>query len=329
MPLLEITIATWDYDRVRPLIDGRVTVEGCSIRYLPMPVEEIFQRAYFHEEFDVTELGFSPYLIALSRGLTDYRAIPAFLSRSFRHNAIYIRSDRGIEAPEDLRGKTLGVPEFQMSAALWARGMLADQYGIAIDDMSWVQGGLETPGRREKFPLNLPEGFPLSIETGNSLNAMLAAGEIDGMITARAPSCFIAGHPQIRRLFPDSKSAEQTYFRKTGIFPIMHAVGIRAALVEQHPWLAMSLLKAFEKARRIAMAELSEVAALKIALPWLTDHLQETRAIMGDDFWRYGFAANRPALEAMTRYSFDQGLSARQLAPEELFVPSTLDDIRV
>jgi len=326
---LTLTVATWDYDRVRPLIDGRVKVEGCELRYLPMPVEEIFQRAYFHEEFDVTELGFSPYLIALSRGLTGYRAIPAFLSRSFRHNAIYIRTDRGIEVPEDLRGKILGVPEYQMSAALWARGLLADRHGLRADDINWVQGGLETPGRREKFPLNLPPGFPLRVESAKSLDSLLRAGEIDGMISARAPSSFLAGAPFVRRLFGDHMGAEQAYFRDTGIFPIMHAVGVRNTLVHDHPWLAASLLKAFEQARRIAMADLSEVAALKVSLPWLTDHLEETRAAMGDDYWTYGFASNRPTLDTMARYSFEQGLSVRRLSPEELFVPATLDDIRV
>lgn len=329
MALLTLTIATWDYDRVRPLIDGRVTVEGCEVRYLPMPVEEIFQRAYFHNEFDVTELGFSPYLIALSRGMTRYRAIPAFLSRSFRHNAIYIRTDRGIERPEDLRGKTVGVPEYQMSAALWARGLLADRHGVAAADMAWVQGGLEVPGRREKFPLNLPEGFPLRVENEKALSAMLAAGEIDAMMSARAPSCFIEGHQRVARLFADPKAAEQDYFRSTGVFPIMHAVGVRDDLVAKYPWLAMSLLKAFEKARRIAMDDLAEVAAIKLTLPWLTAHLEETRSVMGEDFWTYGFENNRKTLEAMTRYSFAQGLSARHLAPEELFVPSTLDAIRV
>src|SRR5262249_29694026 len=227
MSRLPITIATGDYDRVRALTDGRVRVEGCDVNYITMPVEECFERAFFHGEFDVAEIGFSPYLIALSRGTAPYVAIPAFLSRMFRHSAIYIRTDRGIEGPQDLRGKRVGVPEYQMSAALWVRGFLKDEHAVAAHDIAWVQAGLEQAGRRGKFPLNLPEGFPLAAAgEGEVLSNMLAEGRLDAVISARRPSCFIAGHPEVRRLFPDFRAAERDYFRRSGHFPIMHAVGI-------------------------------------------------------------------------------------------------------
>jgi 4,5-dihydroxyphthalate decarboxylase len=326
MSRLPITIATWDYDRVRPLVDGRVRVEGCDVNYITMPVEECFERAYFHGEFEVAEIGFSPYLIALSRGTPPYVAVPAFLSRMFRHSAVYIRSDRGVTGPADLKGKRVGVPEYQMSAVLWFRGYLQDEFGIAAKDLNWVQGGLENPGRREKFPLNLPPGFPLeAAPEGQSLSQMLADGALDAVMAARRPSCFVAGHSKVRRLFPDYRAAERDYFRKSGIFPIMHAVGVRRDVLERHPWLAASVYKAFAQAKRLADAEFAETTALKIGLPWVNAEFDETRALMGDDFWSYGLNdANRKTLAAMARYSYEQGLAVRLLTVEEMFADSTL-----
>ena len=330
MSKLHLTVATWDYDRVRALIDGRVEIEGCAINFMPMKVEEVFHRAYFHGEFDVAEIGFSPFLIALSRGTAPYVAVPAFLSRTFRHSAIYIRTDRGIEGPDDLRGKRIGVPEYQQSAVLWVRGFLDDEHGITARDINWVQGGLEAWGRKDKFPLNLPEGFPLAgAPQGKSLSQMLAAGEIDGVMSARAPSCFIDGHPKVARLFQDYRAAEKDYFRRSGIFPIMHAVGVRNDLAKQHPWLPASVMKAFSEAKRIADEDLREVVALKIGLPWVTAEVEATEAVMGRDFWSYGVDANRKTLEAMARYSFEQGLAVRTLAVEEMFAASTLEDTKV
>jgi 4,5-dihydroxyphthalate decarboxylase len=330
MSRLNLTVATWDYDRVRALMDGRVKIEGCEINYIPIPVEEVFHRAYFHTEFDIAEIGFSPFLIALSRGIAPYTAVPAFLSRTFRHSAVYIRTDRGIEGPADLKGRRVGVPEYQMSAVLWFRGVLKDEHGIEAADINWVQAGLEQAGRADKFPLNLPDGFPLeAAPAGRSLSAMLADGEVDALMSARAPSCFIDGHPKVRRLFPDFRTEEKAYFRRTGIFPIMHAVGIRNELVAEHPWLPASVFKAFSAAKKIADAEFREVAALKIGLPWLAAELESTVETMGADFWPYGVAPNRVTLEAMARYSFEQGLAVRRLTPDEMFAPTTLDETRV
>jgi 4,5-dihydroxyphthalate decarboxylase len=326
MSRVPIAIATWDYDRVRALVDGRVRVEGCDINYLTMPVEECFERAYFHGEFEVAEIGFSPYLIGLSRGAPPYIAVPAFLSRMFRHSAVYIRTDRRIDGPADLKGKRIGVPEYQMSAVLWFRGFLKDEYGIGAADISWVQGGLENPGRREKFPLNLPEGFPLSAAPDDqSISSMLADGTLDAVVAARRPSCFVAGHPKVRRLFPDYRGAERAYFQRTGIFPIMHAVGIRRDVHEQYPWLASSVYKAFVQAKRLADLEFAETTALKIGLPWVNAEFDETRALMGEDFWSYGLTeANRRTLATMARYSYEQGLAVRLLSIEEMFAETTL-----
>lgn len=320
MSRLPLTIASWDYDRVRPLLDGRVKVEGCDVNYLTMPVEECFERAYFHGEFEVAEIGFSPFLIALSRGPTPYVALPVFLSRMFRHSAVYVRADRGIEGPADLAGKTIGVPEYQMSAVMWFRGYLQDEFGIKAADINWVQAGLENPGRRDKFPLNLPEGFPLVARNDVTLSQLLADGAIDGVMSARAPSCLIDGHPKVRRLFPDYRAVEQAYFRKTGIFPIMHALGIRRDIHEKHPWLGASLYKAYLQAKRIADADLVEVTALKIGLPWVSAEYEATQALMGADFWSYGLNdANRRTLAAMARYSYEQGLATRLIDVDEMF----------
>jgi 4,5-dihydroxyphthalate decarboxylase len=327
---LRISIASWDYDRVRPIIDGRVPVEGCEVDFIVLPPEECFHRAYFNGEFDVSEIGFSPYLIAASRGISPYVALPVFLSRMFRHSAIYVRSDRGIRRPEDLRGRKIGVPEYQMSAAMWARGMLQEEFGVRPDEMQWHQGGLEIPGRKDKFPLNLPQGFPLhKIGAEETLAGLLREGRIDGLFSARAPSCYRDGRTPVARLFEDYETAEKDYFRRTGIFPIMHALGVRRDVHERHPWLAASLYKAFAAAKRLAQEDLFEVTALKIGLAWIASHAEHTRAVLGEDLWPYGVEANRTTLETMTRYSFEQGLAVRKLEVDELFARSTLEHTKV
>ena len=271
MSRLPITIATWDYDRVRALVDGRVRIEGCDVNYITMPVEEFLERAYFHGEFEVAEIGFSPYLIALSRGIAPYVALPAFLSRMFRHSAIYVRTDRGIDGPADLRGKRIGVPEYQMSAVMWVRGFLHGRARHRRDRHRLGAGRPRDAGRRDKFPLNLPPGFPLtSATTGQTLSQMLADGELDAVISARRPSCFVAGHPQVRRLFPDYRAAERDYFARPGCSRSCTRSASGRDVLEKHPWLAASVYKAFVQAKRIADAELAETTALKIGLPWVT-----------------------------------------------------------
>jgi 4,5-dihydroxyphthalate decarboxylase len=329
MSLLPVTIATWDYDRVRALVDGRVRVEGCDVNYLTMPVEECFERAFFHNEFEVAEIGFSPYLIALSRGPAPYVAVPVFLSRMFRHSAVYIRTDRGIESPADLRGKQIGVPEYQMSAVMWFRGFLQDEFGIAAKDINWVQAGLENSGRRDKLPLNLPAEFPLVSRNDVSLSDLLADGKLDAVISARRPSVFIGNHPKVRRLFPDYRAAERDYYRRTGLFPIMHALGIRREIYDKNRWLAASLYKAFLQSKRIADAEFAETTALKIGLPWVAAEYEATVETMGPDFWSYGIEPNRKTLSTMARYSHEQGLATRLVTVDEMFAEGNLSETRV
>ena len=324
---LPITIATWDYDRVRAVMDGRVPVHGCDVNYLTMPVEEIFHRAHFHAEFEVAEIAMGVQIARLGGSVgSDYTALPIFLSRMFRHSAIYIRTDRGIGRPQDLKGKRVGVPAYQMAAAVWARGFLKDVYGVDYADMNWRQGGLEIPGRREITPLRLPKDFPLEvIAPGKTLSAMLAAGEIDALISARAPSCYDARHPKVRRLFEDYASAERDYYRQTGVFPIMHVLGVRKDVHARQPWLAASLLKAFNAAKDIAIAEFEQFAALKLTLPWIGSESIATRKLMGDDFWPYGVNANRKTLDLVCRYAHEQGITQRPVAVDELFPASAAD----
>lgn len=325
MGKLALSVATWDYDRVRAIIDRRVSVEGCDINYVVTAPEETFFRAFASREFDVTELSLSSYLIALSRGGCGYRAVPVFPSRAFRHSAIYVRSDRGIERPQDLSGKTVGVAEYQLTANLWVRGILADDYGVQPHQVAWRRGGMEEPGRQEKIPV-APPGIEIeSIGASDTLSRMLRDGRIDALISPRAPSCFTRRVPEVGRLFPDFRGEERAYFARTKIFPIMHVLAIREELVQAHPWLATSVFKAYAEAKQMCLQELYELTALKITLPWVVAEAESTRDAMGEDFWSYGFENNRVTLEAAVRYSHEQGLSARRLSAEELFVPSTLE----
>ncbi|MGA3125703.1 MAG: ABC transporter substrate-binding protein [Candidatus Korobacteraceae bacterium] len=332
MKKVEITIGTWDYDRVRPIMDGRVQVEGCEINFIKVSPEECFHRAWYYQDFDVSEIGLSGYIIATSRGtgiggVSPYVAIPAFLSRTFRCSGIYIRTDRGIEKPEDLKGKRVGVPEYQITAAIWSRGYLADEYGIKAEDINWVQGSMDNPGRKDKWPNNLPKGFPLQHLTGNqTINDLLQNGELDAFIGPRTPRCYRDGKTPVRRLFEDFETVEKAYYRKTHIFPIMHAVGIRRELYEKHPWLALNLYLAFSEAKRISQAELFETAALKIGLPWVVSSALSAQEVMGPDIFAYGVEASRPTLEAAIRYSVDQYMAVRPVTIEELFPPNTLTD---
>ena len=330
MAKLPVTIATGDYDRVRPLIDGRVAVEGCEIAYFPVPIEETSYRTFTNAEFDVAEVSLSSFVLARSRGEIPYIGLPVFTSRMFRHSAIYVRADSGIARPEDLKGREVGVPVYAMTAALWVRGMLEDEYGVMPSDISWRTGGLEQPGRYGAFALDLPPEISVRpLPAGRSLSAMLAAGEIPALVSARAPSCFAGGDGEIRRLFPDYRAAEEAYYRKTGLYPIMHLVAMRESLAEAHPWLPASLYKAFRAAKAMAIAALGDATAPHVSLPWVAAETEAMRALLGPDIWPYGFEDNRRELAAVARYSHAQGLAVREMDPAELFHPATRESARV
>jgi 4,5-dihydroxyphthalate decarboxylase len=305
-------------------------VEGCAVTYLPLYPEEIFHRAFKFQEFDVSELSLSSYLRTVAAGTSAYIGIPAFVSRIFRHSGIYIRTDAGIREPADLRGKRVGVPEYQITAVVWMRGMMQHEYGVKPSEIHWRNGGQEQPGRGERTPLKPIPGLDLKpLGPDQTLVGMLRDGELDALFTARAPSSFLNGEPHIARLFPNIREAEQAYYRKTGLFPIMHLVGIRRTLHERYPWLATSVYKAFLEAKALAMFNLCDVNALMVTLPWLVAETQETMAVMGPDFWRYGVHENMREIEAITQYAYEQGLIDRKPAVEELFAPATFEMSKV
>lgn len=323
---IPITIACGDYDRVAAIKDGRVKVEGCDVTFLPMEPEEVFFRAFRYAEFDVCELSFSSYMRVTSQGESPFIGIPAFVSRVFRHSGIYIRTDRGIETPEDLKGKLVGVPEYQMTAPVWMRGILQDEYGVHPKDIHWRGGGQEEAGRDERTPLELTNGVDLQpIPADKTLVELFEAGELDALMTARAPSSFVDGKPNIARLFPNYRAVEKAYWEKTKMFPIMHLMGIRKDVAERHKWLAGSLYKAFLEAKNIALHEVRQIAALNVTLPWAEAEALETIALMGADYWRYGVHECAHEIDTITRYSFEQGLSVRRLAAKDLFAPSTFE----
>lgn len=327
---IPLTIACGDYDRTRAIKDGRVPVEGCAVNYIPLEPEEVFHRAFKHDEFDVCELSFSSYVRSVDSGNPTYIGIPAFVSRVFRHSGIYIRTDRGIKQPSDLKGKLIGLPEYQITAVVWQRGIMQDEYGVKPTDIKWRQGGQEQPGRTERTPLKPIPGLDLqSIPSDKTLSGMLEAGELDALFTARAPSCFLNKKPNIARLFPNYREVEKAYYKKTGMFPTMHLVGIKRHLVEKHPWLPASLYKAFCEAKIYAMRDVREINALMITLPWIVAEAAETTEVMGEDFWRYGVQENAKEIEAMTRYAYEQGLVKRKLSAEDLFAHSTIDISRI
>ena len=330
MGKLSVTVACEHYDRVQPIRDGHVEIVGCEVNFLELPPEELFFRAYRHREFDISEISMSSYLLGLSRGETPYFAIPVFLSRLFRHSAIYIRTDRGIKRPEDLKGRKVGVPEYQVTAALWARALLESEYGVTPADLKWMRGGLHEPGRVEKIALNLPPSIEIAaIPETDTLDRMFAAGDLDAMISPRPPRCFLEHDPNIALLFPDYRRAEEAYYAKTKIFPIMHVLGIRRDLVEKHPWLANSVYEAFVRSKARALELLDDVAALKVTLPWLPAYLEETKAAMGADYWPYGVKENLPTLNAMVDFAFRHGTTTRLLNVDELFIPSTRERYKI
>jgi 4,5-dihydroxyphthalate decarboxylase len=328
--LVPLTIACAEYDRTRPIKDGRVRVDGCEVTYLPLDPEELFFRAFRYHDFDVAELSFNSYLMTTSRNLCPYVAIPAFVSRHFRHSAIYIRTDRGIRGPADLKGKLVGLPEYQQTANVWMRGIFKEQFGLDPSDIRWRTGGQEEPGRDERTPLKVPGNIDLQpIGPTKTLNKMLVDGELDAVFSAREISAFVNRAPSIGLMFPNYREVEMDYYRRSGMFPIMHLVGIKKTLVEKYPWLPGSVCKAFCQAKRIAINELKEMSATKVTLPWPEVYVQDAAALMTEDFWRYGVAENAKDIETLARYSFEQGLAARKLTAEEIFHPSVFEISKV
>jgi 4,5-dihydroxyphthalate decarboxylase len=321
MAPLPISLACGPYDRTRALADGRVEIDGVELRYVHLEPEEIFFRMLNYGEFDAAEMSLSTYLLThLADG--PFVAIPVFPSRMFRHTSVYVNGTAGIDKAKDLVGKTVGVAEYQLTANVWIRGILADHHGVPVESVKYRTGGLNTAGRHEKFSLKLPPEIDIApVAEGQTLSGLLAAGELDAVYSPRAPESF-GGH-SVRRLFADSRAEEERYYLETGIFPIMHVLVIHRRVYEANRWIAREMLKAFTAAKDIAFAELRRTVALSISLPWVREEFESTVDRMGPDFWAYGIEANRTVLSSFIRYAHAQGLIDRTPEPEDLFAAET------
>jgi len=330
MPALRLTLACWDYDRTRALMDGTVAPDGIELVYLNQPVEETFFRMMRYREFDCSEMSLSSYVASLQAENPPFVAIPVFPSRYFRHSCIFVSAKSGIRRPEELKGRRVGVPEYQMTAPVWIRGILSDDHGVKVTDVEHYSGGEEEPGRDEKLKLNLPAEIKLRrIGPEQTLSRMLADGELDALVTARSPSTFHKEPDKVKRLFPNYVEVEKDYYRRTKIFPTMHTVVIRRDVYAKNPWVAQSLYKAFAEAKAKAYRLYDQTAALPAMVPWLVAELEEARREMGEDWWPYGLEPNRKVLETFLRYHHEQGLSQRRFAPDELFARETLKSFKV
>jgi 4,5-dihydroxyphthalate decarboxylase len=283
-----------------------------------------------YREFDCSEMSLSSYVVSLNAENSPFIAVPVFPSRFFRHSCIFVSAKSGIRTPQELKGKRIGVPEYQMTAPVWIRGILSDDYGVKVTDVEHLSGGEEKPGRDEKLKLDLPSSIRIkAIGPAQTLSQMIAQGEIDALVTARAPSTFASKPEAVKRLFPNYVELEKEYYRRTRIFPIMHTVVIRRDVYAANPWVAQSLYKAFVAAKAKAYELYDQTAALPAMVPWLVPQLEEARREMGEDWWSYGLEPNRGVLETFLRYHHEQGLSKRRFAPEELFARETLQSFKV
>lgn len=329
MTKLNLSVAMGDYDRTRALLDGTVQVDGVDPVYMTLSPEEIFFRAFRNVEFDISELSLSSYLVKASKGECPYVAIPVFLSRAFRHTSIYVRKDR-IKRPEDLKGCRIGIPEYQLTAIVWARSILQNDYGVAPEDVIWVRGGIDEPGRPEKIKLQLPSGVKMESAPDNrTISDMLDAGEIDGFIAPRPPGGAAARNPNVGWLFDDPTATAKEYYQRTQVFPIMHVVGIRKELAAEHPWLPGAVMKAFEQSKKAALDKLADTSATKVTLPFVEEQLKAARDLMGTDYWSYGVEPARKTLETFVQAHHSQGLSARLMSVEELFHPATYESYKI
>lgn len=324
MTELKVSLACTQTDRSAPILDGRIPISGCKIIPLPGETQDIFRRALDDKAFDIAEMSMSSYIVTRSRGYEDYIAVPVYLSRSFRHSSIYIRADRGIGRPEDLAGKRIGLEQYQQTVALWVRGLLGDHHGVKTQDVKWRSGGLEKPGGGERLALTLPPGIDLeAIPKNQTLNGMLAGGDLDAVIATRPPSCFGSGKAPVARLFPNYMQAEIEYFKAGRTFPIMHVLIVRRRLADEHPWLPVEIFRAFCKAKAMALKDLTMMNISRISMAWIVEQAAQTREILGDNMWAYGLSESRHELEAMLRYAHNDGLIDAPLKPEDLFHPST------
>lgn len=316
---LPVTYAGGLYDRTLPLQSGEIQPEGIRLRYLSFRTEDIFWRMMRYQEYDASEMSLASYSIARERGEPDFVAIPVFPSRHFRLSCFYVREGSSLRSLEELSGKRVGVPEYQMTMAVWLRGILAEHYGVPSESISWFTG------RPERLTITYPASISIRPYQGpGGLDQALLSGEIDAMMAGRTPEPFASGKG-MRRLLENSREVEAEYFKKTRLFPIMHTVVLKGELYRQHPWAASSMYEAFCEAKRRALDAMYDTTAVRFSLPWLVEEMEKTREVLGDDFWPYGFAANVENVDTVLRYLFEQGLTEKRMGPEALFPNNLLE----
>jgi 4,5-dihydroxyphthalate decarboxylase len=321
MHKVHLTLAIGDYDHVRDFVQGDIQAQGIEITYLKLVHEEIFYRFIYFREWEISEISMAKYVSLISQNDRSLTAIPVFPSRIFRLSSIFVHRDGDIQRPEDLAGKKVGIPEWAQTASVYARGYLAHQVGIPLQDIDWYQAGVNQAGRTEKVDLKIPKGVRYTPVPDRSLTELLLSRDLDAIMSARPPQHFLDGKPEIVRLFPDYRAMEEAYWRETGIFPIMHTVAIRADVLKRYPWVAMNLFKAFEEAKRRSMERAADMASPRFPIPWCFEYVARSRELFGHDYWPYGIEANRTTLEAFLEYAHEQGVCHRHLNVEELFPP--------
>jgi ABC-type nitrate/sulfonate/bicarbonate transport system substrate-binding protein len=328
MSRLRLTLACGDYDRTRGLADGSIQPEGIELTYVALEPGELFERVARHREFPVAEMSLATYLNLRGRDDDGLVGIPVFPARSFRHGYSYVHRDAGINRPEDLVGKRVGTMQYQLTVNLWMRGILEEDHGVRPSDMTWVFGGQEVPGTRERAPVDIPDDVRVElVPKGRTLNELLLAGEIDALFAPHTPAVAREGHPEIVRLFPDYQAVEADWYRRTRMFPIMHLVVIRRDVYEADRWIARSLFKAFCEAKSAALRRLRFTGTLSTMVPGLVPALEAAEALFGDRYWPYGIEANRTELDTAVRWARRQGIARRDLDMPDLFAAETLDAV--
>jgi 4,5-dihydroxyphthalate decarboxylase len=326
---VKLTIATTDYDHFRDFRLGLVRAEGIDHTWLTLGHHEIFSRFTFNREWDVSELSFAKFTAQVTRPDADIIGLPVYASRLFRFASFYVNRTKGIRTPADLRGKRIGVPEWAHTAAVYMRGWLMHEGGVPLSDIDWVQAGTNETGRIEKVELSLPKGVTLTSMPDKTLSGMIASGELDCVIIARPPRSFLDGQPDVVRLFPDYEQIEQRYYEQTRVYPIMHVIALRKAILAAHPWVARNLYNAFEESKRCSLERILDPAVSRYPVPWLANHATRMRKLFGGELFPYGIEANRPTLELFLRYAHEQGIAHRLARPEEIFPAGIMASVRV
>ena len=328
---LPLSMAGYNFDRTKALIDGSVRIEGGDMQFEESAIGDINTHVFSGPQtLDVTEIGLHPFMLAYANdGFRDYTLLPIFPLRLFRHKSVFIRTDQGINKPEDLRGKKIATAGYSSTSLTWIRGIFEEEYGLKPEDLEWIisskDSSAKEAGKVSRQENVLPEGVSINMgPAGKDESDLLVSGDVDAVFHAGEPRAYIEGHPGVGRLFPDYRSVERAYFSKTGIFPIMHAVAIKKSLVEKNPWLIEAVFKAYSQSKQKAYDYMANAAPLKDSLPWFGQEFEETRALMGDNYYSYGIEPNRKTLQTLFRYSHQQGLCSRELTIEELFAPASL-----